>query len=211
MYLPPAFAETNPDVLWEIVRTHPLGLLISQGQEGLVANPIPFEAVTAEEPAMLRAHMAKGNGQWRTLDGQDVLVVFQGTNAYITPQWYASKKEHGKVVPTWNYAMVQVHGRARVIDDKAWLHAQVSRLTDHHEATIANGHAWKASDAPEEFMQSQLKGIIGLEITVRSIDGKLKASQNRQVADREGVVEGLSGQGAEHQLAMAKLVNDAGK
>jgi len=211
MYLPPAFAETNPDVLWEIVRAHPLGLLVSQGQEGLVANAIPFEAVTAADPAVLRAHMARGNGQWQTLDGQDVLVVFQGTNAYITPQWYASKKEHGKVVPTWNYAMVQVRGRARVIDDKAWLHAQVSRLTDHHEATIANGHAWKASDAPEDFMQSQLKGIIGLEITVRSIDGKLKASQNRQVADREGVVTGLSGQGAEHQLAMAKLVNDAGK
>ena len=173
MYTPPAFEENDPAVLWEVVRHHPLGLLISTGEQGLLANAIPFEVWQQGDTTMLTAHLAKGNGQWRTLDGQDVLSVFQGSNAYISPQWYASKKEHGRVVPTWNYAIVQVRGRARVIQDRSWLLAQVSRLTGQHESGVAGGEVWQVGDAPDDFIEAQLKGIVGIEVTVTSITGKL--------------------------------------
>jgi transcriptional regulator len=206
MYLPPAFEEKDPETLWQIVRAHSLGLLISQAHSELAANLVPFEVSLASGQATLLAHLAKANPQGRDLTGQDVLVVFQGANAYVSPQWYPSKREHGKVVPTWNYAVVQVRGRARVIDDPRWLHAQVSRLTDRHEQGIATGKAWQVGDAPEDFIQSQLKGIVGLEIAVTQITGKLKTSQNRQVPDRAGVAQGLEAQGGAQNLAMAAMV-----
>lgn len=204
MYMPPAFEEKDPEILWGIVRANSLGLLVSQ-EEGIpVANAIPF--LVKEEGGVLVAHLARANSQWRSLDGQDVLIVFQGANAYITPQWYESKREHGKVVPTWNYAMVQVRGRARVIEDRAWLLEQVRHLTDHHEAGVAGGQAWTVDDAPEDFIQSQLKGIVGLEITVASVTGKLKVSQNRPTADRAGVANGLASQEGSEAAAMVELV-----
>jgi transcriptional regulator len=206
MYMPPAFEEKDPDLLWGIVRAMPLGLLISQGDGNLLANLIPFEVVPGDGNAMLRAHLAKANPQWRDLAGQNVLAVFQGANAYVTPQWYESKREHGKVVPTWNYAVVQVRGTARVIEDRDWLLAQVNRLTDHHEAQVGQGASWKVSDAPDDFIQSQLKGIVGIEIDVISLTGKVKASQNRQAADRAGVVDGLTRRGSGMDMEMAKLV-----
>jgi transcriptional regulator len=204
MYMPPAFEEKDPAILWGIVRANPLGLLVSQGEGGIVANAVPFLA--KDEGGMLVAHLARANSQWCSLDRQDVLIVFQGANAYITPQWYESKREHGKVVPTWNYAMVQVRGTARVIEDRAWLLDQVRHLTDHHEAVVAGGQAWAVDDAPEDFIQSQLKGIVGLEIAVTSVTGKLKASQNRVAADRAGVVSGLARLHGSEATVMAELV-----
>jgi transcriptional regulator len=206
MYLPPAFHEKDPDILWGIVKDHPLGLLISQGEDEIIANLMPFEINRDGERAMLCAHMAKANTQWKNLDGQNVLVVFQGANAYVSPQWYESKREHGRVVPTWNYAVVQVRGIARVIEDRAWLLKQVTKVTNHHEQKVTPGKAWHVTDAPEDYIQSQLKGIVGMEIDVASITGKLKASQNRPAPDRAGVVDGLNQMGGEDSLAMADLV-----
>jgi transcriptional regulator len=206
MYLPLAFHEKDPDILWGIVKDHPLGLLISQGEDEIIANLMPFEINREGEEATLCAHMAKANAQWRNLHGQNVLVVFQGANAYVSPQWYESKREHGRVVPTWNYAVVQVRGHVRVIEDSAWLLKQVTKVTNHHEQTVTPGKAWHVTDAPEDYIQSQLKGIVGMEIDVTSITGKLKASQNRPAQDRAGVVDGLNQMGGEDSLAMADLV-----
>ena len=206
MYMPPAFEEKDPDVLWGIVRSMPLGLLVSQSDGGVLANLIPFEVAQGDGNAILRAHLAKANPQWRDLAGQAVLVVFQGANAYVTPQWYESKREHGKVVPTWNYAVVQVRGTSRVIDDRNWLLAQVNRLADCHEANVGQGTAWKVSDAPDDFIQSQLKGIVGIEIDVTQLTGKLKTSQNRPMPDRVGVAAGLEASGGEQNIRTAGLV-----
>lgn len=206
MYMPPAFEEKDPDVLWNLVRAHPLGLLVTNSTGDILANLVPFEVERAGEVVMLRTHLAKANAQWRGLDGQNVLVVFQGANAYVSPQWYESKREHGKVVPTWNYAVVQVRGTARVIEDRDWLLAQVRRLTDHHESRVVQGEPWQVADAPQDFIQSQLKGIVGLEIDVSSIAGKLKASQNRSTADRAGVASGLDRRGNVEAMTMGEMV-----
>ncbi len=205
MYQPPHFREDRPEVLAALVRAHPLGLLISNGEDGPVANPIPFLLDEAARPnGMLLAHLSRANTQWHALDGAPVLVVFQGADAYITPSWYETKRETGKVVPTWNYAIVQARGRARVIEDTAWLHAQVSALTARHEAREAT--PWQVSDAPDPFVAAQLKGIVGLTVELTSLEGKWKVSQNRKAGDRTGVADGLGQRaGAE---AMAELVRD---
>lgn len=193
MYQPPLFRETRPDVLHALIRAHPLGLLISSGQDGPIANPLPFVLDSAVgSHGRLRVHLAKANPQWRVLaddPGATVLVVFQGADTYITPSWYETKRETGKVVPTWNYAMVQVRGTARVIEDAAWLAQQISDLTVLHESK--RQEPWAVSDAPDAYIQSQIKGIVGIEIDIFEISGKWKVSQNRPVADREGVAEGL--------------------
>jgi len=194
MYLPPQFAETDETVLRELIAAHPLGLLISTSQSGVLANPLPFLVSARDGVTTLRAHMSKANEQWRHIrDGADVLVVFQGADTYVTPSWYASKAEHGKVVPTWNYAMVQARGPARVHDGSEWLGQQVGELTDHHEANRPT--PWKVGDAPDAFVAAQLRGIIGIEIGVVQLTGKWKVSQNRPEADRRGVHAGLTQDG----------------
>jgi transcriptional regulator len=203
IYTPPAFAETRPEVLAAFVRAHPLGLLISAGPEGLAADPVPFLIDGTER---LRAHVARANGQWRALRAApDCLVVFQGPEAYVTPSWYPAKAEHGRVVPTWNYAVVEVRGRARVIEDTDWLSRQIDDLTAAREAERAA--PWAVADAPAPFVAAQLRGIVGIEIAVTALAGKWKASQNRPAADRAGVAGGLAAEGAE---AMAALVRERG-
>lgn len=193
MYQPPLFRETRPEVLHELVRAHPLGLLVSVGSDGPVADLMPFLLDTeAGAHGRLLAHMARANPQWRIISdnpGKPVLVVFQGVNTYVTPSWYETKRETGKVVPTWNYAIVQIRGTARILDDHDWLAWQINKLTDTHEGK--RQHPWRVSDAPEPFVDAQIKGIIGLEITIESIEGKWKVSQNRPAADQKGVIEGL--------------------
>ena len=197
MYQPPHFREERPEVLTALIRAHPLGLLISAGgEDGPVANPIPFLFDDAPEdggPPRLLAHLSRANAQWREIDGAPVLVVFQGADAYITPSWYETKRETGKVVPTWNYAIVQARGRARVFDDTAWLRAQVTALTARHEA--AEARPWSLDDAPDAFIDAQLKGIVGLVVEITHLDGKWKVSQNRKESDRKGVVDGLLSRG----------------
>ena len=177
--------------MYALIRAHPLGTLITHGANGLTANLLPFTLVENEDgTALLRAHLARPNSQLTDLrEGGEALVLFQGPQAYVTPSWYPSKAEHEKVVPTWNYVMVQARGKPRLIDDADWLRAQISHLTDtqeHHRPT-----SWKVTDAPEDFITGLLKAIIGLEISVRQIEGKWKVSQNRSAADRQGVADGL--------------------
>jgi len=211
MYQPPLFRETRLDVLHQLIRNHPLGLLISNGSEGPVANPLPFLLDAGIGPnGRLRAHLARANPQWQLLaetPDMPVLVVFQGDDAYVTPSWYETKRETGKVVPTWNYATVQVRGMARVIDDKDWLAGQIAELTASQEA--GRTEPWQVSDAPDTYIAAQIKGIIGLEIDIVAIDGKWKVSQNRPVGDRIGVAEGIE---AEHKptSGMAQLVRQYG-
>jgi len=197
MYLPPLFREDRLDVQHDLIRAHPLGLLICAGPSGLVANPIPF-LIENDGSAFgtLRAHLARANPQLRDLAAADeCLVVFQGPQRYITPSWYLTKQETGKVVPTWNYATVHVWGRPRVIDDPDWLRQQITDLTDTHEHPRAE--PWAVTDAPESFIQAQMKGIVGLEIPIARIEGKWKMSQNRPEADRLGVYAGLRAEGEE--------------
>lgn len=205
MYQPPAFREDDLAVLQAFIGAHPLGLLISAGAAGLLANPIPFLLYAAEgDNGVLRCHLSRANGQWQALrDEAEALVVFQGTDGYVTPSWYPTKAEHGKVVPTWNYAIVQFRGPARVIDDAAWLHANVSALSDSQEA--GRQKPWSVTDAPSDYISAQLRGIVGVEIPIATIEGKFKFSQNRAEADRRGVAEGLAGEpDAQAHLAMVK-------
>lgn len=194
IYVPPAFREDRAPVLHALIRAHPLATLVTAGSSGPVANLLPFDLVETSGGAVLRAHLARANPQCDDLRaGAGTLVIFQGPEAYVTPSWYAAKAEHGRVVPTWNYAVVQVRGRPRVHDAPDWLAAQVARLTDRHEAGRA--HPWAVTDAPEPFVAAQLRAIVGLEIPIERIEGKWKMSQNRSEADRQGVAEGLRGEG----------------
>lgn len=206
MYQPPLHREDRLDVQQDLIETHPFGLLISTGPDGLIANGLPFILRREQgDLGLLKAHIARANNQWQSLDGQQVLVVFQGPLSYVTPSFYQTKKETGKVVPTWNYAMVQVRGVARVHADSDWLSTQINELTDHQETGRA--HPWAVNDAPEQYIQSQLRGIIGIEIPIAAIEGKWKVSQNRPEADRQGVARGL----AEENPSMASLVREYGK
>lgn len=191
MYLPAHFEEQRPEVLRQLIDRHPLGLLITQGGGGLCADPVPFLFDPDSGPrGTLRAHVARANPVWREARRHvDTLVVFQGPQAYISPGWYAAKAEHGKVVPTWNYVMVQARGQLRVIEDAAWLHALVSRLTTRHESGLAK--PWQVGDAPADYIEAMLRAIVGIEIELTELTGKWKVSQNRSAADREGVAQAL--------------------
>ena len=192
MYLPAHFEESRIDVLHRAVQQHPLGLLVAHDAAGgLTANSVPF--LIDAEPAprgTLRAHVARANPVWREAAGAEVLVVFQGPQAYVSPGWYPSKAEHGKVVPTWNYVMVQGRGRLRAVEDAAWLHALVSRLTATHEA--GQRRPWAVTDAPPAYIDTMLRAIVGIEIELTALTGKWKVSQNRSAADRDGTAEGLA-------------------
>jgi transcriptional regulator len=208
MYTPSHFAQADPVALRQLVRDHPLGLLVTQDAGGtLDANPIPFLLDDDPQggPGVLRAHVARANPVWREArQDTETLVVFQGPQAYISPNWYPAKAEHGKVVPTWNYLMVQARGRLVVHDDPAWLRTLVGWLTKRHEATQAR--PWQVSDAPAEYVETMLRAIVGIEIPLSALNGKWKASQNRGAADRAGVAQGLRDQGSEVASAMADAV-----
>ena len=211
MYLPAHFQEDRIEVLHQLIRNHPLGMLVTltangAGTQNLEANHIPF--LIDAEPApfgTLRGHVARANPVWKDFSREvEAMVVFQGPDAYISPSLYASKKEHGKVVPTWNYAVVHAYGQIKVVDDAEWMRPFLERLTDRHEAPRTA--PWKVGDAPEEFLQTTMRAIVGIEIPISKLMGKWKVSQNRSKADREGVVAGLGGMDGEAEQAMAGLV-----
>jgi transcriptional regulator len=210
MYQPPHFREDRLDIQHALIGAHPLGLLVTLGGSGLVANPVPFVLDPSASPlGTLRAHLSRANAQWRDFDpAHEALVVFQGAEAYITPSWYEAKRQHGKVVPTWNYAIVQAHGRLRVIDDPDWLLSQITAMTATQES--AQPEPWAVSDAPPPFVAAQLKGIVGIEIDIARIEGKWKVSQNRSEADRQGVSAGLRRSEGEAAQRMAELVEAGG-
>ena len=206
MYLPKQFAETRAEVLRALMRAHPLAALVSQGPSGLAADHLPL-ILDAERGAhgTLRGHVARANPLWRALGAPgECLAVFQGPQAYVSPNWYPSKHRDGRAVPTWNYAVVHAWGAPRVVEDRDWLRALVGDLTDAHEAFQAN--PWQVSDAPPDFTERMLEAIVGLEIPISRIEGKWKTSQNRPRADRHGVAAGLEGRGEPSAAAMAALV-----
>lgn len=204
MYQVKHFAEDRLEIQHALIESHPLGLLICNEDDGrLMANPLPFKLVREDGSlGTLQAHMARPNPQWSQLQKlKECLVVFQGEEAYISPNWYPTKQEHGKVVPTWNYVTVHAWGAPTIIDDPDWIRSQVDRLTAQQEAdqTVP----WKVDDAPPEFSSSMLRGIIGVEIAINEIQGKWKVSQNRPAVDIQGVHDGLSSIG---ELPMAREV-----
>jgi len=208
LYLPTAFAESRGQILRAAVRAHPLALLVTLNTSGLQASHLPL--VHDPEPAphgRLLGHLARANPQWCHLAPEvEALAVFAGPAAYVTPSWYAAKREHGKVVPTWNYVTVHGRGRLRVTHDPAELRALVERLTLHMEERRAE--PWAVSDAPESFVAAHLKAIVGLEIELTSLVGKWKLSQNRPPADRAGVTAGLVGSQNSGDRAVAGLMAD---
>lgn len=210
MYQPPHFREDRLGVQHALIAAHPLGLLITSGPGGLQANPVPFLIdAEASERGTLRAHLARADPQIAELAAvSDCLVVFQGPQHYISPALYPTKRETGKVVPTWNYITVHAWGTPRVIDDAGWLRQQIDDLTRHKEH--AQPAPWHVSDAPDIYIDAQIKGIVGVEIPIARIEGKWKVSQNRNAADQQGVAAGLRGLGDDAN-AMADAVTARGR
>ena len=208
-YLPKHFEETNPATLQALVRAHPLATWVVPQTDGeLLVNHIPFLLDADRGPhGTLVGHVARANPVWRVLTTTATVAVFQGPEAYVSPSWYPSKPVHGKVVPTWNYAVVHAHGSARIFDDKAQLLALVTRLTALHEAPQAQ--PWQVADAPVDYIDAMLGAIVGIEIPVQRWVGKWKISQNRTMEDRLGVVSGLQAKGSAEMDAMAALVQGA--
>nr|WP_297462017.1 FMN-binding negative transcriptional regulator [uncultured Halomonas sp.] len=191
MYLPEHFNETRPAALHALIRHHPFATLVTLGAEGLDADHLPFVLdADGSEHGRLRGHIARANALWKSVENEaDVLAVFQGPQAYITPSWYPAKREHGKVVPTWNYGVVHAHGRIRFIDDADWLYRLVNDLTNAHET--GRDTAWQVQDAPAEYIAKMSRAIVGVEITITRLLGKWKASQHKPEDERQGIERGL--------------------
>jgi transcriptional regulator len=197
MYVPAHFDEPRPEVLHQLIADHPLGVLFTHGQSGLDANHLPFE-LNASEGALgkLHSHVARDNPVWQDIaNGDDVLVVFRAGDAYISPQWYPSKHEFHKQVPTWNYMVAHVHGRVTIRDDERYVRGMVGRLTRTHEAS--QPVPWKMSDGDKDYIDMRLKAIVGIEIEVTRLVGKFKLSQNREVRDIENAGKTLIAQGSD--------------
>lgn len=206
MYEVAAFRETRVEVMHALIRAQPLATLVTVSGGIAEANHLPL--LIDPDPApngSLRGHVARANPLLRQPPEGGVLAVFQGPQTYVTPSWYPSKREHGKVVPTWNYAVVHVRGPLVVHDDREWLRDLVSRLTVSQEA--GRSQPWGVGDAPAEYIDRMLGAIVGIEIPVTSIEGKWKVSQNRAQTDRDGVVAGLCERGDAEALQMARLVD----
>ena len=200
MYIPTQFRIEHLPAIHAAIRAARLANLVTMGPDGLIATPLPVMLDDSEgEYGTLYAHVAKANPQWRT-GGQEALVMFMGPDAYVTPSWYVTKQISGKVVPTWNYVAVHAYGPVEFFEDAGRLLALVTRLTDHHEKPRAQ--PWAVSDAPAPFIQSQLKGIVGVRIPITRLEGKQKMSQNRTPEDRAGVKAAL----AESDSAVDRMV-----
>jgi len=209
MYLPRMFKEERIDVLHDLINNHPFATLVTTSRDGLGIDHIPMLVIADDDShGVLQGHLARPNPLVKKIgEGLDAVAIFQGPDSYITPNWYPSKQEHGKVVPTWNYAVVHVKGTLILKDDAQWVHGLVSRLTDHQEQH--RSAPWKVTDAPESFIDDQLKAIVGIELAISSIEGKWKVSQNKSADDRAGVSNGLA---IENQsIPMSELVAGHGK
>ncbi|HEY8695921.1 MAG TPA: FMN-binding negative transcriptional regulator [Chloroflexota bacterium] len=204
MYLPPDFREDDVAILHQAIGEARLATLVTFGRDGLTANHLPV--LLSPEPApfgTLVGHLSRGNPQG-VEDGAQALAIFLGPDAYVSPSWYPTKRETGKVVPTWNYVAVHAYGQLRTFDDPERLLDLVTRLTARHEGPRTQ--PWAVADAPADFIQSQLKGIVGLELPIERLEGKWKMSQNRPAQDCAGVVDGLDREGGLVEAAVARLV-----
>lgn len=195
MYDVAAFREERIEVLHTLIAAHPLATLVTLTADGLEANHIPLLIDPQPAPyGTLRGHVARNNPMWRTFKSDtEVLAIFQGPHGYITPSWYPSKAQNGKVVPTWNYATVHAYGPLKIFEDAEWLRALVTRMTESQESKRAR--PWQVSDAPADYIDTMLKAIVGIEIPLRRLHGKWKMSQNRVPQDKAGVIQGLEAQG----------------
>lgn len=195
MYVPAHFEESRPEALHALIAEHPFGTLVTSGPHGLDANHIPFDLAPGEGAlGVLRAHVARANPVWQEIaDGGEVLVMFGGGDAYISPNWYPSKHEFHKQVPTWNYRVVHAHGRIAIRDDERYVRGVVARLTRTHEASQPK--PWKMTDSAPDYIDAMLKAIVGIEIEITRLIGKFKMSQNRAVPDIEGAGAALERQG----------------
>jgi transcriptional regulator len=205
MYTPAHFRVTDPAVLHRIIREHPLGILVTPSGAGVDANHIPFEFDPSAGPAgLLTGHVARANPVWQECaGGADVLVIFRGNESYISPNWYPSKHETHRLVPTWNYEVVHAHGRLTVRDDERFIRGVVARLTRTHEAQEAR--PWKMGDSPADYIDGMVRAIVGIEIAITRLEGKSKLSQNREARDVQGAVQTLRERG---QAALAQAMAD---
>jgi transcriptional regulator len=204
MYVPPHFNESRIEALHALIAQHPMGILFTHGKSGLDANHLPFELnASGGKLGVLRAHVARNNPLWQDIaNGDEALAVFCAGDAYVSPQWYPSKHEFHKQVPTWNYMVAHAHGRVTIHDDERYVRGVVARLTRTHEAS--QPVPWKMADAPKDFIDMMLKAIVGIEIEITSLVGKFKLSQNKETRDIRGAAEALKAQG-EHVIGDAML------
>lgn len=207
MYLPQHFEEKRTEELHRVIREHPLGVLVLNGPNGLDANHLPFELnADVGERGSLLAHVARANPLWQeTKDGDEALVIFRAANAYISPNWYPSKHEFHRQVPTWNYQAVHVHGKMKIRDDERFVRGVVARLTRVNEAHTGSDRPWKMTDSSKEYVDQMLSAIVGIEIEITRLIGKWKLSQNREERDRNNAVEELRKRG--EQLASSAMLN----
>lgn len=207
MYTPALFKVEDLAEAHALMRAHPFAILVTHGPEGMTATHLPtvLKPGAAGAPDAIECHLARPNPQWKTFDpAAEALMIFQGAEAYIRPGWYPSKAEHGKVVPTWNYAAVHAYGRLEAVDDVAWLSRHVTELTEQQEMPYAA--PWATSDAPGNFIEMLARGIVGIRLTVTRLEAKAKMSQNRPAADRTGVVQGLGERAQGDDAAVAAHV-----
>lgn len=204
MYTPTHFNMTNTDALHRVIREHPLGILVTSTAGGLDANHLPFALDAAGGGlGILMAHVARANPVWQQCqDGAEVLVIFRGAQAYISPNWYPSKHETHRQVPTWNYEVVHAHGRLRVRDDEKFVRGVVARLTRTHEA--AEVKPWKMGDSAPEYIDAMLQVIVGIEVVIERLEGKAKLSQNREARDRLQAAATLEQRGASELAALMR-------
>lgn len=204
MYVPAHFEESRTEVLHDLITQHPLGILFTHGKSGLDANHVPFELQASQgSQGVLHTHVARKNPIWQDVaDGDEVLVVFRAGDAYISPQWYPSKYDFHKQVPTWNYMVVHAYGRITVRDDERYVRGVVARLTRTHEAFQAV--PWKMTDSPADYIDTMLQAIVGLEIQITRLVGKSKLSQNKESRDIESAGQALKARG-EHLIGQAML------
>jgi transcriptional regulator len=206
MYIPQANKEGRLPILHKLMEDQPFASLVTMGASGLFASHIPMVLErNGTALGLLKGHLSRANPQWRDFSPSvESLAIFVGPQHYITPNWYPEKEANGKVVPTWNYAVVHAYGHLKVIEDSEWLMAHLNTLTTIHEA--GSPAPWKVSDAPSDYIASLARGIVGLEMVIERIEGKWKVSQNRSEQDRHGVADGLAELNTTESLAMKALV-----
>jgi len=208
MYIPQHFEERRPEVLHALMRAHPLATLVTRTPQGLAANHIPLHLYAgATGGDTLRGHVARANPLWSDrLEESEALAVFQGPDAYVSPSWYPSKQDNGKVVPTWNYCAVHAYGVLRIHQDAEWIRAQVEELTAWQESSASQ--PWAVADAPREYIDTMLRHIVGIELVITRLLGKWKLSQNQTARNRAGVLEGLAGRDDANSAQVAALMRE---
>jgi transcriptional regulator len=211
MYVPASFKMTEPSDALALMRANPFAALISHDAEGLTATHLPTVARQDGDKLVIECHIARGNPHWKRLAANpatDAMMIFTGPEAYIRPGWYPSKAEGGKVVPTWNYAIVHAYGRTEIIEDGAWLLRHVTELSAQQESPYEV--QWKTSDAPEQYLAAMIRGIVGVRVSISRVDAKAKMGQNRETRDRLGAADGLAGRAQRFDLAVSDMMRTAG-